>query len=214
METTDYISTSDVILSSEQKKVVYDNYGLVISYLQSHRIPFEEGHGPACIGLCKAVKTYNPEKGKLSTIAYLLMHSEYIKTIRRVHQRNFDKSVLSLEQPAYASPDLESLTIADTLGNYDNMEELDGYTDLMQILKTFIPTLNSIQKEIFYLRVIEGLNNLEIAEKITQEKLTSVDVNRIYARQIIPRLKKHMKNNGYECKYLTQKLRNKKKEGE
>lgn len=117
------------------------------------------------------------------------MHSEYIRTIRRVHQRNFDKSVLSLEQPAYASPDLESLTIADTLGNYDNMEELDGYTDLMQILKTFIPTLNSIQKEIFYLRVIEGLNNLEIAEKITQEKLTSVDVNRIYARQIIPRLK-------------------------
>lgn len=214
METTDYISTSDVILSSEQKKVVYDNYGLVISYLQSHRILFEEGHGPACIGLCKAVKTYNPEKGKLSTIAYLLMHSEYIRTIRRVHQRNFDKSVLSLEQPAYASPDLESLTIADTLGNYDNMEELDGYTDLMQILKTFIPTLNSIQKEIFYLRVIEGLNNLEIAEKITQEKLTSVDVNRIYARQIIPRLKKHMKNNGYECKYLTQKLRNKKKEGE
>lgn len=214
METTDYISTSDVILSSEQKKVVYDNYGLVISYLQSHRIPFEEGHGPVCIGLCKAVKTYNPEKGKLSTIAYLLMHSEYIKTIRRVHQRNFDKSVLSLEQPAYASPDLESLTIADTLGNYDNMEELDGYTDLMQILKTFIPTLNSVQKEIFYLRVIEGLNNPEIAERITQEKLTSVDINRIYARQIIPRLKTHMKNNGYECKYLTQKLRNKKKEGE
>lgn len=42
METTDYISTSDVILSSEQKKVVYDNYGLVISYLQSHRIPLRK----------------------------------------------------------------------------------------------------------------------------------------------------------------------------
>jgi DNA-directed RNA polymerase specialized sigma subunit len=209
MEIADYME-----LSSEQKEIVNNNYGLVISYLQSHKIPFEEGHGPACIGLCKAVKAHNPEKGKLSTIAYIFMNSEYIRTIRRIKQKNFDKSVLSLEQPAYASPDLESLTIADTLGNYDNMEELDGYIDLMQILKTFIPSLNSIQKKIFYLRIMEGLNNPEIAERITEEKLTSVDINRIYARQIIPRLKTHMKNNGYECKYLTQKLRNKKKEGE
>lgn len=144
METPDYME-----LSSEQKEIVNNNYGLVISYLQSHKIPFEEGHGPACIGLCKAVKAHNPERGKLSTIAYLLMNSEYIKTIRRIKQKNFDKSVLSLEQPAYASPDLENLTIADTLGSYDNMEGLEGYTDLMSILKTFIPSLNSIQKKYF-----------------------------------------------------------------
>lgn len=94
------------------------------------------------------------------------------------------------------------------------MEGLEGYTDLMSMLKTFIPSLNSIQKKIFYLRVMEGLNNPEIAKRITEEELTSIDVNRIYARQIIPRLKNHMKANGYECKYLTKKLRNKKKEGE
>lgn len=195
-------------LTPEQQQIVTDNYGLVISFLMSKHIRFEDGHNPACIGLCNAVIHHNPSRGKLSTLAYKAMTSEYIKTIRRVDHDNFHKSMISLES-TLKTDNSNNITynVEDTVASNDDLEDLGGYLDLLEVLKSFIPTLTPLQRKIFKLKIVDGYDYKDIAMELNT---TYNKINNIYSRQIIPRLKTHMKHCKYETKYLTHKIRNKK----
>lgn len=200
-------------LTPEQQQMVKDNYGLVISFLVKNNLSFEDNHSFACIGLCKAVELYNPAKGKLSTLAYLVMQRQCWKGLGNISQRKFDEKVLSLNQPKINLKDFSEISTLEEsteslLSSEENIEDCVGFITLIEVLKSFILLLNPLQKEIFLLKA-EGYNYTEIGEKL------NIDYNKInylYGRIIIPKLKKHMKQCNYETKYLTIKIRNRKKE--
>lgn len=64
-------------LTDEQRKVVEENRWLAVKFAKDHRARYrltqEDAESAAYLGLCRAVWGWNPEKGKLSTYAWLWM---------------------------------------------------------------------------------------------------------------------------------------------
>ena len=53
-------------LTSEQQEVVRKNHGLIYFYLHKNNLSIEDYYDLAAIGLCKAVLTYEKNKGAFS----------------------------------------------------------------------------------------------------------------------------------------------------
>lgn len=73
------ISMPEVVermLTEEQKKLVSDNHNLIYKYAHKHNLSVEDYYDLLAIGLCKAAQIYNPDKGELSTIAFVYMRYE------------------------------------------------------------------------------------------------------------------------------------------
>lgn len=70
-------------MTEEQKKLVEDNHKLIYAYLYQKDLDEEEYYDLAAIGLCKAAKKFDPNKGyKFSTLAYKSMQNEILNGMR------------------------------------------------------------------------------------------------------------------------------------
>ena len=67
---------NDNRLTNEQQKLVSDNYGLIYKYIIDNNIDEEEYYDILCIGICKAAKAFNKNKGRFSTLAFRCMENE------------------------------------------------------------------------------------------------------------------------------------------
>ena len=60
----------------EQKKLFEDNHNLIYSYAKKKHISSEKWYDVLAIGLCKAARSFDPDKGKFSTWAYRFFDNE------------------------------------------------------------------------------------------------------------------------------------------
>jgi len=95
------------MLSSDRGRLIEENMGLVGQVIKD-KVRDVRGIGIysyddlfqiGCIGLCKAVSTYKPGKGKLSTYAYILIRNEIMDaleyaTLRRTRELPTDADEL------------------------------------------------------------------------------------------------------------------------
>lgn len=64
-------------LTPAQQQLVEDNHNLIYGFLREYNLPQDEYYDLAAIGLCKAAKCFNKDKGsKFSCYAYLVMLTE------------------------------------------------------------------------------------------------------------------------------------------
>ena len=83
-------------LTKEQQKLVEENIGLIAGYANLHKLDlsnnrlygFEDLYGALATGLCKAVSTYDPNKGALSSYAYKAMDYEILAIIQKYRTHN------------------------------------------------------------------------------------------------------------------------------
>ena len=103
-------------LTEQEANFVADSEGLIYSFCHKYHYNVEEHYGDCAIGLCRAIKTWNPDKGKWSTWAYLYMRSEcYSQTEKKkntsVHKLNFQgKHIISNEKVIGLAQETEDIS--------------------------------------------------------------------------------------------------------
>lgn len=109
-------------LADMEREIVTENHNIIYSFLKSYNYSIEEYYGAAAIGLVKAVKTYNPEKGKLSTWAYRIMYNEVGITFRKTNLRGNVTSIVSYDKLILDTGESSSVLL-DTIITDSNMQE-------------------------------------------------------------------------------------------
>lgn len=79
----DYKGEEDYKREEDYKGVIAENHNLIYSFLNKYNYNIDEYYDIVAIGLVKAVRSYNPDKGKLSTWAYKIMSNEIKQSFRK-----------------------------------------------------------------------------------------------------------------------------------
>lgn len=88
-------------LTPAQQQLVEDNHNLIYGFLRKYNLSQDEYYDLAAIGLCRAAKCFNKDKGsKFSCYAYLVMLTEVRMYWRKEHKcvkpsRSLDDIVLN-----------------------------------------------------------------------------------------------------------------------
>lgn len=137
-------------------------------HLIAHRwetsLPYEELVSCCWLGMLKAYRAFNPDKGiKFSTLYTTCAENEirvYLRNIQRYKKFNF----ISLERTynKMNGPEEEEIEIADEINQYD---ELIGQMFVGDI-RIFIDTLPYNKRRVFEEHIIGTLNQPETAEKL------------------------------------------------
>ena len=149
-------------LTIEQQKLVEENHNLIYDFINRNNLSIDEYYDILAIGLCKASKAYNPEKGKFSTICNKCMSSEVGLYWR---YKNTLKNIINEETLSYdrlLNSEEGDTSFLDILSNDYNMAN-DVITDMM--FSSFLSKLKD-KERIVIEHVIEGLNQSEIANKL------------------------------------------------
>lgn len=146
-------------MTIQQQQLVEDNIKLVyytISHYYSWLIGNEDIEQEGMIGLCKAAKSYEPEKGAFSTYAVVKIRGAISDELSRDRKRI---KTVSLD----AERELNDDDV--TLYNSVIGDENEGYVDLRPLYKV----LNPRQREIFDL-VQRGMSRSDICEVLGVSK--------------------------------------------
>lgn len=170
------MSNSGESKDTRDKRIITENHNLIYSFLSRYNYSIDEYYDLAAIGLVKAVKTYNPEKGKLSSWAYKIMYNEVCLSFRKTNLRGKVKSIVSYEsliRNVEQGSSRNELTILDTLeSSEENMENKISY-------------LSDIDSRIQYLSLLE----IEVlAEKAAGETQKSIAIKYGYSQTYISRV--------------------------
>lgn len=124
-------------LTEEQRKMVEDNHGLIYVALKQYCTPreYEDFYGAMAEGLCKAVQTYDPNRGiKFSTYAMKCMWSIrfMIKRKECTQRRGAGVTTISLSDPI---PDTDGCCVEDLLaGGSDFAHDYEQSTLIRKVL--------------------------------------------------------------------------------
>ena len=146
-------------LTEEQKELVTKNHDLIYAYAHKKNISIDEYYDVLAIGLCKAAKTFDKNKGMFSTLAYRCMENELFMYLNESQKLSAipDNVVLSYE----------ALNCSENFDNQNGIVDYGSYRDMMcsVTLCELMNELNCREKEIFkYL--LKELTHYEIAEKL------------------------------------------------
>lgn len=152
-------------LTEEQKKLAEENHQLIYSFLNSKKLNSEEYYGIAAIGYVAAIRTYDPSKGRLATIAYTAMYNEVKKHWHYLSRKKYDPEnngyeLLSLHEPI--SDKLDALKVEDTICDPAASDAIES-VELVIIFTDFFNKLVERDKKILRLRST-GMSQHEIAE--------------------------------------------------
>ena len=125
-------------LTEEQKQTVEDNHNLIYWYINMNKLDLSEYYDLLAIELCKAVISYDKEKGSLSNYYKLkcdqAMQKEYLKSKAQKRANNglYD---LSDYQCSNAINNIDDFIIMDSIHNSEYKDvillKLKGYTQTM-----------------------------------------------------------------------------------
>lgn len=112
-------------LTKEQQKIVEDNINLAYNFAHKYGVlkynyNFEEAVSISFLGLVKAVLAWDENKGKLSTLAYTVMHNEFKILLRKDKYNTY--SFISLQAPV--SNEKEDISIEDIIPEKENILSL------------------------------------------------------------------------------------------
>lgn len=159
----------DEALSKEQQDLVSDNHNLIYSYANKMNLDINEYYDLLAIGLCKAAKTYDPNRGyAFSTYAYFAMRTECYQYWRHLNNTSRIPSelIFSYNNPFSDESEMQDRIerINDIFGTY----QLDS-TEIE--LKEFIDSLKSIERRIIFEKMY-GYTQREIAIHVGRCQIT------------------------------------------
>ena len=114
-------------MTDDERSLAEQNYPLVFHIMRKMGVDHEGYHGAACIGLCKAAKTYISDKAMFSTYAATCIRNEIIMQIRKECK---GVKAVSIEQEIH-----QDITLGDTLegdcgiGVCEVMDVINGLTE-------------------------------------------------------------------------------------
>lgn len=163
------------MLSSEQCQLVEDNYYLIYWFLKKHQLSIDEYYDVAAIGLCKAAKLYDSQRGfKFATFAYAVMLNEFRMTKRKTEKSvvpyiHLEDTPISAQDATYAN------IIADEADYFESIESVLCVQTAMKKLNT---KLSERDMKILGL-YLNDMKQVEIAKRFG---ITQAQVSRIIAR--------------------------------
>ena len=130
-------------LTEEQKKLIEDNLGYIISWFNKFHIYNEDHQQDYLYAVCKYINLYDPSRGAITTFLNAVLISRR-STISR-HETNLTESLnklaLRLNDILYEEDDYDPITVADAI-----MDSYDGFSEFEtnEVYKDF---LNRLEKE-------------------------------------------------------------------
>ena len=167
----------DDALSKDQQDLVSDNHNLIYSYANKMNLDINEYYGLLAIGLCKAAKTYDPNRGyAFSTYAYYVMRTECYQYWRHLSGGNQIPEELIF---SYNAP------LSDEDDGKDYIERINDIFGTYQLnttgveVKEFLESLTKKEKQIIFEKM-HGYTQKEIAIHIGKSQtIVCRMVNRI-----------------------------------
>lgn len=152
-------SKNDEPLTKEQQELVSKNHDLIYSYAIKKRVSVAEYYDVLAIGLCKAAKAFDENKGAFSTLAYKCMENELLMYFNQLQKLSATPSNVVLSYDA--------LNCSENIDNQNGIIDYGSYNDMMAsaMFREFIEELNENEKKILK-HLIKGLTHYEIAEII------------------------------------------------
>lgn len=142
-------------LTKQQQKLAESNHKLIYKFANQRNLAIDEYYDILAIGLCKAAKIYDENKGKFSTIAYKCMENEVkMSWINNTRKHIVPKDIIS----SYDGNDY-------LLVNYVNTYSVHDIVASNIILKNFLNMLTEKERIIIKLLIL-GLTQSEIARRI------------------------------------------------
>lgn len=150
-------------LTKEQKELVANNHNLIYTYAHKKDISIDEYYGTLAIGLCKAAKIYDKNKGKFSTIAYRCMENEL-----RMHWKETQKKSVIPENFVLSYDATKTKEDFDNQNNFlENFPDYQSYNDMLYAVMSFEFVEKLTDKEnIIFQYLLDGLTHNEIANKL------------------------------------------------
>lgn len=150
-------------LTEEQRNLVAENHNLIYTYAIKKNISVEDYYGTLAIGLCKAAKTFDENKGAFSTFAFYCMENELYMQWRSLQKKSTipENFILSYDTP-------KEFWDSDNQNNYlESFQDYQSYNDMMYtvISSEFAEGLTDKEKIIFE-SLLNGLTHNEIANKL------------------------------------------------
>lgn len=143
-------------LTDTQRQIAEDSHNLIYSFLWQNHLDVDEWYGIIAIGYLKAVLQWDPDRGKLSTFAFLTMKNSYLQEINRRNRLKRKESCISIHSPICDGANIE---IGDLLPDpYDLADQCASRVDLEAALKK----LTSDQRRILSM-ALDGVYQSDIA---------------------------------------------------
>ena len=176
-----------------REQYIKGNLRLVLSVIQrfsSSNENVDDLFQIGCIGLIKAINTFNPEKNiKLATYASRCIENEILMYLRRSSKM---KAEVSIDEPLNVDWDGNELLLSDILGTDDDIiyRGLEDETE-RQLLKSAIDRLSPREKTIVELRY--GLKNAEDEEMTQKEVADRLGISQSYISRLEKKIMKRLK---------------------
>lgn len=108
-------------LNDEQRALVEKNYKLVFQYMKDKNLMPDQWQCICEIGLCKAARDWQPDKGAFSTVAYNYMYHEYLNELSATHKERMNQQNICVHLQdraftAFAGESDKPDTVEDTIG--------------------------------------------------------------------------------------------------
>ena len=174
-------------------KVVSDNLGLVhaiVRRFEKRGHDREELFQIGCIGLIKAINTFNPVKNiKLATYASRCIENEILMYLRR---NSKTKMEVSIDEPLNVDWDGNELLLSDILGTDEDVisRRLEDEVEI-SLLSKAIRKLSPREQTIIRLRF--GLGKENAAEKTQKEVADLLGISQSYISRLEKRIMKRLK---------------------
>lgn len=163
-------------LNDEERKLIEDNYGLIYSFAIKKNLELDEVYGELATGMCYAAHSFNPKRGKFSTLAYYCMSSELNKTYkynnrnRRIPEDkldHYDKLNIYERESLW---DITDFKLSRFNNPYNKAIDEINYNN---VIKRISKILTDKEKAVLYYK-LKGLTNEEIGkiENVKHQAIT------------------------------------------
>lgn len=160
-------------MTTEQQKLVEKNHNLIYEFAKRKNLVIDEYYGIIAIGLCKAAKAYDSNKGNFSTIAITCMTNEvndYWKNLQS-QKKIPNEIVMSYDATSVDEEGRETQFIDKITDGYNLADDVIDNINCQSLLNMLTDKEKLVVKYI-----TKGLTQEQIANKINNSRQT---VNRI-----------------------------------
>lgn len=154
------------------KELITDNIKIIYGVLKKMNLynELDEYYDIGMIGLCKAARDFNSNKGyTFSTLAYRYIENDILGYIRKEKtvKRKSNYNAISLNTPVFKDGLNNEITLGETLSSNTNIEEELIKKEQINNLYIALSKLNEKEKNI--ISSLYGINGIK---KLTQEELS------------------------------------------
>lgn len=150
--------TNDSRLTDEQRELATENHNLIYWFASKKNVPIDDYYGVLAVGLCKAAKSFDKDRGEFTTMAYRCMANELNTYWRSMSSKSaIPKNVMFY----YDAP------VGDGESCFDKITDNDAHESMIYDIMSeeFANNLTDKERSIVDM-LVEGLTHNEIADKI------------------------------------------------